>query len=124
MSTYAGYEVTVWPILQSLIQLKNTYGDNWETFTANSTVRHFFSVNDNFTADYVSQAIGQTSNITSKGENGEANARQLVTADELRRSSGEYIFTFIESNPVTYFAKMPYYKMQELAKRANENPYL
>lgn len=124
LSTYAGYEVTVWPILQSLIQLKNTYGDNWETFTANSTVRHFFSVNDNFTADYVSQAIGQTSNITNKGERDEANARQLVTADELRRSSGEYIFTFIESNPVTYFAKMPYYKMQELAKRAGSNPYL
>lgn len=73
-------------------------------------------MNDNFTADYVSQAIGQTSNLTSKGERDEANARQLVTADELRRSSGDYIFAFIESNPVTYFAKMPYYNMQELAK--------
>src|SRR5690606_20599750 len=67
LSTYAGYNVTVWPILQSLIQLKKHYGDNWETFIANAAVRQFFHVNDNFTANYVSAAIGNTTHVTKVG---------------------------------------------------------
>ncbi|MGF1923838.1 MAG: type IV secretory system conjugative DNA transfer family protein [Bacteroidia bacterium] len=120
LSTYAGYQVTICPILQSLIQLKDLYGDNWETFTANCTIRQFFSVNDNFTAEYVSTAIGKTSNPTSDG----MNARHLVTPDELRRYSGKNIFAFFESSPPTYFNKYPYYIWEKLKGRADANPYI
>ncbi|MDQ1086182.1 type IV secretory system conjugative DNA transfer family protein [Siphonobacter sp. SORGH_AS_1065] len=128
LSTYAGFEVTVWPILQSLIQLKGQYGDNWETFTANTAVRQFFSVNDNFTADYVSAAIGQTSHvITSKSwfgvSDANANPRPLVTPDEVRRGSADYMFAFLGGNPPTVFAKRPYYQIIDLQNRASENPY-
>ncbi|MFN4247917.1 MAG: type IV secretory system conjugative DNA transfer family protein [Flavipsychrobacter sp.] len=128
LSTYAGFEITVWPILQSLIQLKANYSDNWETFVGNSTIRQFFSVNDNFTAEYVSKAIGNTSNVVSKRstfliEKSEANSRPLVTSDELRRASGQAIFAFIADRPVTYYPKQPYYEMPEIAARADDNPY-
>lgn len=124
LSTYAGYNVTIWPILQSLIQLKNLYKDNWETFIANCTVRQYFTINDNFSADYISAAIGETSNmIKKKGEDPQVNKRLLVTPDELRRESGKKIFMFIADLPPTYVDKLPYYKVPELDARADENPY-
>jgi type IV secretion system protein VirD4 len=132
LSTYAGFNITVWPILQSLIQLKSNYSDNWETFVGNSTVRQFFSINDNFTAEYVSKAIGETSHVVVKKsvmaiEKAESNKRALVTPDELRRASGERIFSFIADRPVTFYYKTPYWQMLKLfdgnVGRFDENPY-
>jgi len=132
LSTYAGFEITVWTILQSLIQLKAHYKDNWETFVGNSTIRQFFSVNDNFTAEYASKAIGETSHVVSERNRfglgkSESNKRPLVTPDELRRVSGKNIFAFIADNAVTHYPKLPYYEMQRLTDngkvRFNENPY-
>ncbi|WP_375443694.1 type IV secretory system conjugative DNA transfer family protein [uncultured Fibrella sp.] len=129
LSTYAGFEVTVWPILQSLIQLKGLYGENWETFTANTAIRQFFTINDNFTANYVSAAIGQTSHvITTKGlfggvQDASSNQRPLVTPDEVRRGSANNIFAFLGGNPPTTFAKRPYYEIQKIQSFADSNPY-
>jgi type IV secretion system protein VirD4 len=128
LSTYAGFEVTVWPILQSLIQLQGLYGENWETFTANTAIRQFFTINDNFTANYVSAAIGQTSHvITTRSwfgvNDANANQRPLVTPDEVRRGSAKNIFAFLGGNPPTVFAKRPYYQMPELEGKEDMNPY-
>jgi type IV secretion system protein VirD4 len=129
LSTYAGYEVTIWPILQSLIQLKGLYGDNWETFIANTAIRQYFAVNDNFSAEYVSGALGETSHVVSNkgwfgGEGAESNHRALVTPDEVRRGSANAIFGFFASNPPTVFKKAPYYEMGTLKGRDDPNPYL
>lgn len=132
LSTYAGFEITVWAILQSLIQLKGICHDSWETFTANCTIRQYFTVNDNFTADYVSAAIGQTSHVLVKRSwfgvsESQSNARALVTPDEVRRGSGGNIFAFIGANPPTYYPKLPYYEMnltRNSKKRYDENPYI
>jgi len=128
LGTYAGFNVTIWPILQSLIQLQGLYEQSWESFIANCTARQFFSVNDNFTAEYVSQAMGKTSNVVgTKGILGlrdlESNERLLMTPDEVRRGSGENIFAFMGELPPTYYAKRPYYKIGALAGRYDENPY-
>lgn len=134
LSTYAGFNITVWPIFQSLIQLKNLYGDGWENFIGNSAVRHFFGVNDNFTAEYISDAIGETTNVIYKKsalglttQHQDMNARRLVTPDEIRRGSGAGIFAFFASHPVTYFSKRPYFRMPELINNDKpvyeENPY-
>ncbi|WP_028666508.1 type IV secretory system conjugative DNA transfer family protein [Runella zeae] len=53
----AGYNVTLWPIMQDLTQLKNLYPNSWETFVNNAIVRHFLAVGDNFTADYLSKRM-------------------------------------------------------------------
>ncbi|QMW01458.1 type IV secretory system conjugative DNA transfer family protein [Spirosoma foliorum] len=128
LSTYAGFEITVWPILQSLIQLQGLYGENWETFTANTAIRQFFTINDNFTANYVSAAIGQTSHVvTSRSwfgvSDANANQRPLVTPDEVRRGSADNIFAFLGGNPSTTFAKRPYFQMPELQDREDKNPH-
>ncbi len=134
LSTYAGFNLTVWPILQSLIQLKGIYGDKWEVFVGNTAVKHYFSVNDNFTADYISKSIGQTSHVTGIRswlglKDPKANPRSLVSPDEVRRGSGENMFVFIGAKSPTVFAKRPYYKMEELVGKDgkvkyDENPYL
>lgn len=129
LSTYAGFEITVWPILQSLIQLQGLYGENWETFTANTTIRQFFTINDNFSANYVSAAIGQTSHvITKRGlfgsiQDATSNLRPLVTPDEVRRGSADNIFAFFGGNPPTAFNKRPYYQIGKLQGREDMNPY-
>ena len=130
LSTYAGFNITVWPILQSLIQLKGIYSDKWETFIGNTAVRHYFSINDNFTAEYVSNAIGKTSHmIISRTMMGKirgvsSNERMLATPDEVRRYSGQSIFAFMGEKPATIYAKYPYHYMPDLIPRADPNPYL
>lgn len=134
LSTYAGFNLTVWPILQSLIQLKGLYGDKWEIFVGNTAVKQYFSVNDNFTAEYISKAIGQTSHVTGIKswfglKDPKANARELVSPDEVRRGSGDNMFVFIGAKPPTLFEKLPYYKMGRLIGKDgkvkyDKNPYL
>jgi len=130
LSTYAGYEVTVWPILQDIGQLKNLYGNNWESFIANTAVKQYFNVDDNFSTRYVSEAIGQTTHFTGikTNKDGEtetqSNGRALVTPNEVKMQSKENIFAFIGNAPVTIFAKKPYYEMPELNGRYDKNPYI
>lgn len=128
LSTYAGFNLTVWPILQSLIQLKGIYGDKWEVFVGNTAVKQYFSVNDNFTADYVSASIGQTSHVTGIQswlglKDPKANARALVSPDEVRRGSGDNMFVFIGAKPPTLFEKEPYYQMRELTGKDGKAKY-
>ena len=46
--------------VQDLNQLNEGYGHGWQTVIGNCGVRQFLGVNDNFTADYVSHQLGQT----------------------------------------------------------------
>ena len=56
----AGYGVKLFFVLQSLEQLKAAYKDNWETFLSNSGLKIFFSLDDNFSREYVSKLVGET----------------------------------------------------------------
>jgi type IV secretion system protein VirD4 len=74
----AGYNVQIWPFVQDLSQLKQTYGDRWESFIANAGAVQWFTPNDHFTAEYLSKRIGkttittQTSNFTESSSRGAA----------------------------------------------------
>jgi type IV secretion system protein VirD4 len=46
--------------VQDLNQLNELYGHGWQTIIGNCSIRQFLGVNDNFTAEYVSRALGQT----------------------------------------------------------------
>jgi type IV secretory pathway TraG/TraD family ATPase VirD4 len=56
----AGYGVKLFFVLQSLEQLKAVYKDNWETFLANSGLKVFFNLEEQFSREYVSKLIGET----------------------------------------------------------------
>ncbi|OQP60346.1 hypothetical protein A3860_33750 [Niastella vici] len=122
LGAYAGLGIHVWLIFQSLIQIKKIHGDNWENFIANCSVRHFFNISDNFSADYISHLFGTTSmpSYDDKGNITGASPRPLVTPDELRRESGKTIYTVIDQLAPALIPKMPYYKM---GLDCDPNPY-
>jgi type IV secretion system protein VirD4 len=122
LGAYAGFGIHVWSIFQTLVQVKNIYGDNWENFIANCSVRHFFNISDNFSTSYISSMCGQTSIPTynEKGELTGASPRPLVAPDELRIQSGDSIYTVIDQLPPVKIPKFPYYQMQ---LDCEPNPY-
>jgi len=126
MGLSSGYNITLWPIVQSLIQLRNIYGHGWESFTANAAVRHYFGVNDNFTADYISKSFGITtfqSQHYNPDKARERTARALVTPDEVKWMSAKSIFMQIDQRNPTYFPKYPYYADSRLVGTYDANPY-
>ncbi len=127
LSTYAGYNISVWAIMQDLGQLKKNYGDSWETFISNTAVRQFFGISDAFSADYLSKMFGETTYVTydtgSKNPKPQASARRLMTPDEVRRGSADNILTIIEQKPVAVFEKMSYLEMPYLNGHHDPNPY-
>lgn len=52
-----GYNVTLWPIVQDLNQLKTHYPESWETFIGSAHIKHWLAIGDNFTAQYVSDRM-------------------------------------------------------------------
>ncbi len=94
----------------------------WQTFIANSSVRHFFNISDNMSAEYLKKMFGTTSIPTydDKGRISGATARPLVTADEIRRTSGQTIYTVIDQLAPAQVSKQPYFDM---GLEADPNPY-
>lgn len=135
LGTYAGYGITIWPVLQSMTQLQGMYEMSWENFIANATVRTFFSVNDNFSAKYLSEAIGVKTNVFAKAkqkandpDDNETTARALLTPDEIRRTSGKHIIAFVGDKPPLLYPKVPYYEMKRFHPDGKAvydvNPYI
>lgn len=126
LGTYAGYGITIWTIVQSLVQLQNLYGKNWENFIGNSAVIQAFGLNDNTTTRYISELAGKVSVPTFAKKNMStptgSSARPLITADEARRLS-DAMLLFIENHGATVVPKLPYYEHKEWNKRAQPNPY-
>jgi type IV secretion system protein VirD4 len=122
LGAYAGFGVHLWTIWQSLVQIQDLYPKTWQSFISNCSVRHFFNISDNFSADYISSMFGQTSvpEYNDKGEVSGASARPLVTPDEIRRQSDESIYTVIDQLAPTEIPKAPYYKM---GLEYDPNPY-
>jgi type IV secretion system protein VirD4 len=126
MGLSSGYNITLWPVIQNLTQLAGIYGQNWQTFIGNAAVRHYFGVNDNFTAEYISDSFGVETYSPRyyKAEEGPRyTQRHLVTPAEVRTMSADHIFIQVEQRHPFYFKKVPYYLDPELVERADENPY-
>jgi type IV secretion system protein VirD4 len=56
----AGFDVTLWPVIQDLSQLKSIYKDRWETFLGNAGLMQFFGNHDLTTLEYLSKRLGKT----------------------------------------------------------------
>ena len=55
-----GFGVTLWPILQSIDQLKGIYGERWQTFLAGAGIVQYFTPHDLATAEVIKQRAGKT----------------------------------------------------------------
>ncbi len=63
MATIRKRNLHVTMIVQSLAQLQNLYLDTWETILSNCATWYILSVNDEVTAEYISNHIGETTVI-------------------------------------------------------------
>lgn len=85
----AGYGMKLLFVLQSLEQLKSVYKDNWETFLANSGLKVFFNLEDNFSREYVSKLIGETEVIREVKSASEGVSESESTSRSTSRSQSE-----------------------------------
>ena len=140
MGLAAGYGLQLWPIIQDFNQLKGIYGDRWETFLGNAGVTIVRGANDNFTGEYISKMIGDTTKSSESATIGENSSFSLkddgggnqgynnsMTASEIKRplvpihelrgeffKDGHLIFKSNLAYPIAakgeHYYQMPYFK--------------
>jgi type IV secretion system protein VirD4 len=132
-STFRGFGVQCWPFVQDLSQLKQIYGDKWQTFVANATFTQFFGVNDVWTAEQVSKMLGQQTITTgsigsNNGSNGGSTStnlsvtgRPLKTPDEVMRDD-RMIVRIRGENPLL-FDRLPYFEDDFFTGHYCHNPF-
>lgn len=109
MGYLAGYNVTLWPVIQDLNQLKNLYPAVWETFVGNAAIKHWM-VRDNFTADYLSKRMPADLVFLGKNPDGSPKYKEkpLMTPVELM-ASDDIIFEMDGLGKPASLSKKPYY---------------
>ena len=119
LSMGAGRNILLWIFVQSLVQLKHDYQDEWELFIANSDHMQFFDIMAEFTADYVSKLLGPK---TISFAHNQHYSRDLLQASEIRRLSNKYgILINCGEKPVLY-EKITYYNDPLFAGLARKDP--
>lgn len=103
VSLNAGYGVKVWAAVQHLGQLKEQYGDNWETFLSAGCITAS-APRDLFTRDHLTSLIGtgtkriRSTTVTSEGSSSVTDAAEkddLVSPHEWRQMEMGEQFAFI-----------------------------
>lgn len=120
-----GYNVTLWPIVQELGQLKSIYNDHWETFISNASVKHWLGGGmDNTTAKYIEERMPM--DIKFVGNNVDGSPREvqtkLMTADQIMKLNGMIVEISGMDKPI-FFEKLPYYQNEFLKNNASPNPF-
>ena len=141
----AGLGLILWPYVQSLAQLRGVYGEGYETFLGNATIKQFFACGDQFTAEYVSRLLGSyrrpTVTRSWNGHNASVSMGeswdQVMRPEEVRRFLAKHSIAFVDEvpyrlNPMFYFKEPrfagqyrtpPEYAPREAAARpAQETP--
>lgn len=138
----AGLQMCIWVFVQDFVQLRRDYPDEWETFIANAAAITSFNTMDQFTAEYLSQMLGQTtveriSVATAEKRNGgffksadpnysamadQNFARALKNPDEIRRLHKDYGFIISNENPIIFY-KSYYFNDPDLFMTLRSDPY-
>jgi type IV secretion system protein VirD4 len=133
LAAYRGFGISMHLVFQDHLQIQAVYGNIWESLIANCKVRQYFGITDNTTLDYISTAMGKTTNIKYQRDwfgnitDIETKQRDLMTPDEVKTACKNSMLIFTGSNPVAKFAKSPYYLNPSLKKDGvnlyDKNPY-
>ena len=130
MSEGAGYGIQLQLVVHNLGQLKELYGQNWETFISGATVKQFFAAQDLTSAKYISDVLGQRTVQTqtvnpeggvSTGETGQP----LMRLEEIMQldKSLQIVMVRDGGNPLM-LGRMPYFDARlELQGKYDANPY-
>ena len=114
----AGYGVQIWAFVQNWGQLLELYDKGAHTFAANAAVTQVFNVNDELTAKYVSDLLGEhTTKSTNKSTVGTTinyshtyHKSKLSTPDEVMNLPSHCMIIKMKNVRPFYAAKTPYYE--------------
>jgi type IV secretion system protein VirD4 len=132
MGLMAGYGIQLWPILQDIHQLRALYGQRAGTFLSNAGVLQIFGVNDQQSAQLVSDLLGQETVVfetVSRAIDAEASglsftqhhtARALLTPDEVRTLKPDRQLLFLAGQRPIIATKLRYYADREFAGRFDQ----
>ncbi|EGE59906.1 TRAG family protein [Rhizobium etli CNPAF512] len=127
LATLRKYRVWLWPVIQNLGQLKQLYGQNWQTFISNAGLKQFIGAGDLETAQYISELCGdgtiEVKTRTPGGETISETQRRLATVEEVMHSSEKLQIVFAENLKPMVLRKTPYWQRPALRGKFNRNPY-
>lgn len=122
----AGFGVRIWSFFQDLAQLRQIYGERWETFLGNASVFQTFGLNDLGSLKYVSERLGTSSTMSisqselswdqaAGGYSGQSQSIQstpLLSPDEIAhvfsRQSGKQLIIYPGADPI-FMDRVPYF---------------
>lgn len=117
-----GYNVTLWPIVQDLNQLRRLYSHSWETFVGSAAVKMWLPLGaDNFTIDYLDNRLPNVRKIKVSGANIGVTNDKILNKFELI-SLPHALIEARGLNSFAQFEKMPYWSLS-WAKNASLNPF-
>ncbi len=104
-----GYGVKLWPIMHSIGQLKDLYGENWRAFLGG--VQQYFGLQQD-TADYVSAELGRRGFVRDSDSRDDRIYTELLSGQEIRaltsREKGYQIIIRSDYQPLL-LERYPYY---------------
>jgi type IV secretory pathway TraG/TraD family ATPase VirD4 len=121
LGTMRGRRIYPMMIWQDLVQMKDIYGDTWETVLSKCDTRVYLGINDSFTAKYASENLGVTT-IAVQGiskrheglflerptENQNYQKRELMTPDECNRLPNDQLILMQRSKFPSLLYKTQY----------------
>lgn len=124
LATLRKYNVWFWPVIQNLGQLKQLYGQNWQTFMSNAGLKQFIGAGDLESAQYISELCGDGT-IMVKGQNKTLNpmGRRLATRDEVMHLRDREQLVFIDNLLPMVLRKTNYWERPFLRGKFHPNPY-
>lgn len=135
VSLGAGFGVSLWTVLQDFSQLKAEYGEEWNSFLANSDVVQLFGIQDLFSCQQVGDLLGKTtvwqrrlqkkdrSDPTYTSEIDESE-RPLLTTDEIRRLHPDRQILLVRPYQPVIANKIRFHKDRTFKHLASPNPLL
>ena len=125
LAVLRGYNVTLWPIVQSLAQLKKTYGEEWELFLSSAMVKHWLSNGaDNFTADYITKRMPQALKFIGNNADGSPKEIQTKLLEHYDVINFPHMICELSGldKPIK-FKKIPYWDLPFSKDNASPNPF-
>ncbi|WP_052027053.1 type IV secretory system conjugative DNA transfer family protein [Rhodovulum sp. PH10] len=133
----AGYNVQLWPFIQDLNQLRQIYDNRWQSLLANAGVVQWFTPNDTFTAEYLSNICGQrtittTTQSRSTGANNQSSSSitygetgvPLIRPQELTGMTlSNAIITLAGLQYPIHASRTPYYAQSALTGLYDADPF-
>lgn len=133
MGIARGYGVQLWPFLQDLNQLKALYKDRWQSFLGNAAAITAFAPRDLFTAQHLSQRLGNKTIIVEsennrEGDTGLGHGRSpqgvpLFRPEQLMEMPARQMLCSINSVHKAFMAKAVAYPETDFAVDLDPNPY-